>query len=59
MMEKLQNAYKAISQLTVEVTRLKEEKKKIEKRNENLERKVKDIKTEHNRFVKELRNCGF
>ena len=58
-MEKLQNAYKAISELTGEVTRLKEEKKKMERKSENLERKVKEIKTEHNRFVKELRNCGF
>ncbi len=45
IMEKLQNAYKAISQLTGEVSRLKQEKKKIEKKNENLERKVKEIKT--------------
>ena len=36
MMQKLQNAYKAISQLTGEVSRLKQEKKKIEKKNENL-----------------------
>lgn len=44
IMEKLENAYRSISELSGEVQRLKVEKVKVEKKNQFLDRKITDIK---------------
>jgi hypothetical protein len=43
-MNKLEQAYKQVSELTEEVSVLKDEKRKLEKKNVFLERKIGDIK---------------
>ena len=58
-MHKLDNAYKTITNLTTEVSTLKEEKGKLTKKNIFFEKKLTELKKEQSRFMKELRNMGF
>lgn len=58
-MEKLEGAYRTISELTDEVLQLKEEKGKLERKNVFLDKKITDIKKEQGRFMKELKKIGF
>jgi hypothetical protein len=51
-MEKLENAYRSISELTDEVLQLKDEKGKMERKNLFLDKKFTDIKKEQSRFMK-------
>ena len=58
-MHKLDNAYKTITNLTTEVSTLKEDKGKLTKKNAFFEKKLIELKKEQSRFMKELRNMGF
>ena len=57
-MHKLDSAYKTITNLTSEVTLLKDDKGKLEKKNVFLQKKLGDLKKEQNRFMKELKRMG-
>jgi cell division protein FtsB len=50
--EKLESAYRSISELTDEVGQLKDEKAKLERKNKFLDKKFTDIKKEQSRFMK-------
>lgn len=51
-MQKLEHAYKTITELTNETSVLRDDKVKLEKKNVFLERKISDLKKEQNRFMK-------
>lgn len=52
-MNSLELLYKEISDLTKEVTQAKEENKVLEKRNKHNERKITQLKSLHDAFLKE------
>lgn len=59
IMHKLENCYKTIADLTQEVSVLKDDKAKLERKNCGLEKKLGDLKKEQSRFVRELKKMGF